>query len=68
MHGQTCGGCGSAASAPLGEVADKLEALPEISMPELVAARESFQSTLVDDSALLERGICSSHQVSPPQF
>nr|GMC73905.1 pre-mrna-splicing factor ATP-dependent RNA helicase deah7 [Ipomoea batatas] len=37
------------------EVMDKLKALPKIGMLELVAARESFQSTLVNDSSLLER-------------
>nr|GMC71798.1 pre-mRNA-splicing factor ATP-dependent RNA helicase PRP16 [Ipomoea batatas] len=37
------------------EVMDKLKALPKIGMLELVAARESFQSTPVNDSSLLER-------------
>lgn len=49
-----------------GEVADEIEALPEVSVPELVRARESFESSLVDDGALLEGGVRSSDEVTPP--
>ena len=37
-----------------GEVANEVEALAEVSVPELVGAREGLEGALVDDEALLE--------------
>ena len=49
-----------------GEVADELEALAEVGVPELVAAGEGLEGSLIDDGALPEGGFGTSHQVAPP--
>lgn len=49
-----------------GQVADQLQPLAEVSVPELVAAGEGFDGSLVDDEALLKRCFGTSYQVPPP--
>lgn len=51
-----------------GEAPDDLEALAEVGVPELVAAGEGLEGALVDDEALLERGIGPGDEVAPPQL
>lgn len=49
-----------------GEGADELEALAEEGVPELVAAGEGLEGTLVDGEALRVGGVGAGDEVAPP--
>ncbi|XXG85878.1 hypothetical protein AAC387_Pa11g0886 [Persea americana] len=46
---------------------DEVKALAEVRMPELVAVKEGFESTLVDDEALLRMGVGVGNEVVPSE-
>jgi len=48
------------------EVANEVEALAEVGVPELVGSRQGLEGPLVDDGALMEWRVGSGDEVAPP--
>lgn len=48
------------------KIADDIEALAEVSVPELVGSRESSESSLVEERALGEGSVGFGDEIAPP--